>query len=101
MREKKFTPGPWEQNQPQSGTIYIDARLRGTTLQEVCSCGPTETLEQRQANGHLIAAAPELLEALEEAIDLVNGILSGDYDPDTFTVQPWDTAVSKAYGDTP
>lgn len=59
------TPGPWFTSQPH-GTIYIEARLQGSTLQEIASCGPTETPEQREANARLIAAAPELLEALED-----------------------------------
>ena len=33
-------------------------------MQEVASCGPTEEPDQQQANASLIAAAPDLLEAL-------------------------------------
>lgn len=57
--EAKFTPGPWFTSRPH-GTIYIEARLRGTTLQEVAAVGPTETANQQEANARLIAAAPEL-----------------------------------------
>jgi hypothetical protein len=63
MSEQMHTPGPWFTSQPH-GTIYIEARLRGSTLQEVAACGPTEAEGQREANARLIAAAPELLDAL-------------------------------------
>lgn len=68
--EAKFTPGPWFTSRPH-GTIYIEARLRGTTLQEVASVGPTETANQQEANARLIAAAPELLEALSKMVDRI------------------------------
>lgn len=68
MSEQTHTPGPWFTSQPH-GTIYIEARLRGSTLQEVASCGPTETEGQREANARLIAAAPDLLAALRYTLD--------------------------------
>jgi hypothetical protein len=68
MSEQTHTPGPWFTSQPH-GTIYIEARLQGSTLQEVAACGPTETEGQREANARLIAAAPELLAALQYALD--------------------------------
>lgn len=46
--------------------MYIEARIGGGMLQEVAACGPTaEGSEQQEANARLIAAAPELLAALE------------------------------------
>ena len=59
-----FTPGPWFAKREGSSTVYIEARLRGSTLQEVAACGPTETVEQQEANAHLIAAAPRMYDAL-------------------------------------
>jgi hypothetical protein len=64
------TPGPWFTTRPH-GTIYIEARLRGSTLQEVAAVGPTEAPEQQEANARLIAAAPDLLEALQQLV-LIN-----------------------------
>jgi hypothetical protein len=52
-------------------TKYIEARIHGGLIQEVAGCGPTGADggygEQQQANANLIAAAPDLLEALEAA----------------------------------
>ncbi len=60
----KHKPGPWFVNGRESYTKYIEARIGGGLLQEVAACGPTEQQEQQEANARLIAAAPDLLEAL-------------------------------------
>ena len=66
----QHTPGPWRSS--GSLTIYIEARLGDGWIQEVCSVGPTEADkgygEQQQANARLIAAAPDLLEALQAVL---------------------------------
>jgi len=36
----------------------------------------------------------ECRECLSEAIDLMNNVRSGDYIPDSFTTQPWDTLLA-------
>lgn len=71
MPEQKHTPGPFFTACPHSGTIYVEARLRGSTIQEVAAVGPTETPEQQQANAKLFAAAPDLLEALAALMKVV------------------------------
>ena len=64
MTEPKFTPGPWEMAyQDQHGQLIV----RGKHI-EVATCwhhsvGAIE--KEMHANAHLIAAAPELYEALE------------------------------------
>ncbi len=68
MSEAKHTPGLWFTHRTGFSTVYIEARIGGGMLQEVAACGPTaEGSEQQEANARLIAAAPELLEALIEA----------------------------------
>jgi hypothetical protein len=63
----KHTPGPWR----ISGTMtkYIEASLGNGWTQEIATVGPTEHDngygEQHRANARLIAAAPDLLEAME------------------------------------
>ncbi|WP_448647129.1 hypothetical protein [Pseudomonas mohnii] len=76
MSDFKGTPGPWFTSQPH-GTIYIEARLRGSTLQEVAACGPTETPDQREANAKLIAMSPQLLLALVDAVTIFRGLVDG------------------------
>ena len=71
MNEVKHTPGPWFVT--GSMTKYVEARIPGGLVQEVAACGPTQADggygDQQQANAKLIAAAPDLLAALQLALD--------------------------------
>lgn len=62
----KHTPGPWLLS-PTDDTIVIDA-----TGNEVAAVdgdyNDPDTWPQMEANGRLIAAAPEMLEALKETV---------------------------------
>jgi hypothetical protein len=88
-----FTPAPWFADTHGSGAFVI----KGPDGAVLCTRNAwpgyaTESI----ANGLLIAAAPDLLEALSELADLVDGILVGDYKPDSFTLQPARAALAKA-----
>ena len=64
----KHTPGEWFTCRGVS-SIYIEARLRQGVVHEIAACGPTEAgHEQQEANARLMAAAPDLLEALKLVI---------------------------------
>jgi hypothetical protein len=96
MSESKFTPGPWHYK--QSGlSCFVDGRVRPGVLQEVAWCGATEVPEQMEANARLIAAAPELLEALQELLREAV-VLSAEYLetfrdwPNDVAIQGWDKA---------
>ena len=65
----KHTEGPWFVPTPTYRTLYVEARVGNGMLQEVASCGPTAVPAQQAANAQLIAAAPELLEALKLALE--------------------------------
>ena len=58
MSKTKFTPGPWLFSSYKSGTsvIVIDGKEFGVA---------TVNYPNRDANAHLIAAAPDLYEALD------------------------------------
>lgn len=66
---KKFTPGPWEHKKDGDGEWRVRQKgsvkkvLGGTTERPVCEVVNTI------ADARLIAAAPDLLEALEQMID--------------------------------
>lgn len=91
------TPGPWFIS--GNMTLYIEARISGGLLQEVAAVGPTEADggygEQQRANARLIAAAPELLEALQYAMETLK-----DCDMDLFhnVIEVGDAATAKALG---
>lgn len=47
---------------------------------------------------NLMSAAPDLLENLKEAVELMEDVISGEYKPDSFTTQHWKNAIKKAEG---
>ncbi len=81
------TPGPWEVMPEEDNRDYI--RIRGTVLGEkfkianVCAESSAEhwtarDAEAARANARLIAAAPELLEALKEMAEYYGGAHEDD-----------------------
>lgn len=79
MSEFKGTPGPWHYDDDtrtvgaewvyEGGRSYLDGDLVSKVL-------PLMSVEKMEANGELIAAAPELLEALKEALPWINNGLA-------------------------
>lgn len=65
--ETKHTPGPWRRSHESIDPEWdIVIAQHGVIVANVNACG------QREANARLIAAAPELLEALEVCADALN-----------------------------
>lgn len=67
---KSFTPGPWRVGPYYRHEVLSDAGV-------IC-CAPIET-EQTRTNARLIAAAPELLQALEAMLD-AHPVMTGYYE---------------------
>lgn len=95
----KHTPGPWRVT-GGSMTKYVEATIRDGWVQEVAAVGPTEADNgygrQQDANALLIAAAPDLLTALEALMQLES---RGRVMP---VGKEWDTAraaIAKATGE--
>ena len=75
MSETKFTPGPWETDffNVEDQGVYM---VRDSLNQAVCQCftqypfagKPGITDDEAEANANLIAAAPELYEALRGVV---------------------------------
>ena len=97
MKEFKGTPGPWFEHREGFSTVYIEARIGGGMIQEVAACGPCDKgSDQQSANAKLIAAAPELLEALQYINHAINhgtqmGIVKGQ--------EMAESAIKKALGE--
>jgi hypothetical protein len=84
----RFTPGPWEA-EPQTGR---GAWIKGSDGEwAALSCGDTD--ERGRANAHLIAAAPDLYEALAGVIP-ANVCLTNMRWPDD-TVVPCDVTLGE------
>src|SRR5262245_56574336 len=76
-----FTPGPWFYEAGGFGAAIVSPH--GGSL---AATWPADLLGYRhdaEANARLIAAAPELLEALSELADLMLGVIDGHYRPDS------------------
>jgi hypothetical protein len=69
----KHTPGPWQiKRHFDPGYKFISAQ-KHTALAQVVWCMEDEDRSPEcEANAHLIAAAPELLEALEKVFTVMN-----------------------------
>jgi len=100
----KPTPGPWR----ITGTMtkYIEASLGNGWVQEVASVGPTDHDngygQQHEANARLIAAAPDLLEALQrinEACAQIPEGLEGYLEQLSDAISDARKAIAKATGD--
>ena len=74
-------------------TIYVEARIGGGWVQEIAACGPTANGSTEQdANARLIAAAPEMLDALDGLAAQVRPLLT-ELDIDGFQ----HSALKEAY----
>lgn len=106
MSKFKGTPGPW--STVGTMTLYVETRIPGGLIQEVAAVGPTEADggygEKQRANARLIAAAPELLEALDDLIHLAESAMlranydGGEYDIDG-ELSDARAAIAKALGE--
>lgn len=80
----KHTPGPWTARAPKPGTVaqgYIsDVSQLGIGGLTVADCVMGWTTEECEANARLIAAAPELLEALRSVDSAMRSHFGGAWD---------------------
>lgn len=92
----EHTPGPWHVRAP-TDVMHAVCRLSGSIIADV---GYSNTLEENDANGRLISAAPDLLEALilleHEMIESGNA-WSKDYGW-TPAIEKTRAAIAKATG---
>lgn len=76
MRKFKHTPGPWKVSVENEGSIFGDLnnpKHDGDSpyIGTVAGIGPDKKNKECKANAKLIAAAPELLAAIVEALDFI------------------------------
>ena len=91
----KYTPAPWN--------VWGETKLCVNAEKRSVACASQETMadwETAKANAQLIAAAPELLEALEQLV-MINKIYSEDkeYDFAWAEMQFAKQAIAKAKGE--
>ncbi len=105
----KHTAGPWHAGTGNgAGSIFADSgRMRmeqgGTTLYPIASVVTGWSEEENDANSKLIAAAPELLEALNHVLNVLDGIAEDEglrfTDDDESARQMALAAIAKAKGE--
>ena len=97
----KHTPGPWkvvssyERDDAQFPVAQIEYLYVISAIEDRSLLGTV------QADARLIAAAPDLLEALSELVEIVQDAIdqrSAKY-LDSFTLQPAISAIKKATGE--
>ncbi len=88
----KHTPGPWRRHDMEDDAVVapIDGLTRGG---EVANVGNSCFQENRRADVCLIAAAPELLDALKQQ---TAALIAGGYDPDSKAIAEARAAIAKA-----
>ena len=105
MKTTNHTPGPWkiekcEENGPFLDSFYISANVKewdGNESQRIVCRFPTgtgqfsETGRENLANARLVAAAPEMLQALQCVVDLLG-------DQEGIFIEQCKAAISKAKG---
>lgn len=99
MQDKtEHTPGPWEASRIKDGGqkgLYVkQPGDKGLYLVKHTFDGI-----QAEANAKLMAAAPEMYEALKEIVDLFDGLMHGGFQKlESFTLKPARLALIKAQG---
>lgn len=97
-QQTKHTPGPWYLS--DTGNLYSEATDRHIANLDT-SMDFKNNSQQLEANARLIAAAPELLEALERASKLLKenaGLFGKDQDRILDNVDYFEAALLKATG---
>lgn len=74
--EKKWTPGPWEK---KSFALSEEILAPGNKLVAIVRLRHYESSEEIRANAHLIAAAPELYDALFNMMEIYHGRAEQSY----------------------
>ena len=87
---KTFTPGPWKVS---TSAVYDQVNAADESL--ICFAAMKEN---SKANARLIAAAPELFEALERAVEIIQNEYPVDQHAD-YGVPSMITALAKAKGE--
>lgn len=69
MTETKFTPGPWRR--------CTFRGIEDVATKSVVAVMASREKKELDANAHLIAAAPEMYEALEEVLEMFESVSKG------------------------
>lgn len=91
------TPGPWRADSNEGRWHDIYARERAVAIGDTCERDGSIGPEEDRANALLMAAAPELAEALEAMLKCYGRIPAGTTDPSP--IREARAALSRARGE--
>lgn len=98
MSNPKWTPGPWNVKYAHNGhTAIYPANSQERVADIFC---PLDVKGSHQANAALIAAAPEMAEALQETLDCLRGSRVITAEIKQAAINQATTALRKARGET-
>lgn len=78
MSESKHTPGPWRVNSLGPARIIYDGSREGWAIADVKTYHGRHAAGQAEANAHLIAAAPDMLESVKRMRWLCSELHAGN-----------------------
>lgn len=101
MKERNWTPGPWvAQRNPRFECLEVfSGRSRIADINDVSDVTFGPPKNEAIANAHLIAAAPDLYEALEDLWTWVHNWGPEFMDDDEFDRSTYEAALAKARGE--
>lgn len=102
MSETRFTPGPWKASTTYDGVDHI-IHAAGVPWQLAYLARHSEIDWPLEANAHLIAAAPELVEALDRFVQITEEHKRSHHLPLVFQAALVEArkALSRARGEAP
>jgi hypothetical protein len=105
MKKEKFTPGPWtiyDDGHKDDASDIVMAQIDGENY-DVCHIAPEIPISERKANACLIAAAPDMLEALQLVVERLSVYVHKMNIKNNFrekvAMEAARTAISKALGE--
>ena len=110
MSDTKWTPGPWAIAAGYKTMLLVESRFGGPVCDIECHCDADTGIlpsEEEEGNAHLIAAAPELAEAVRKAEQLARVAsdwnldeveIDGDMVPTHQLFDEFTAALAKARG---
>jgi hypothetical protein len=101
VKNLKHTPGPWklEKHKPEPTNGCFNTDLQIWSRSEFIAAIPFSLVAKREANAALIAAAPEMLEALEWVKTCVEAGAFRNEDRETPDIFKVEQAIAKARGE--
>ncbi len=95
----KHTPGPWDFPKEQSAIRYTVNDMHNRHVAMVsCYCAKQGDEVENLANAQLIAAAPDMLEALKSLVSFTERTTEGWTEADLEILDQAQTAIAKATG---